>query len=180
MTEDSPLSASNNTPKKIKLRLASAISELEYLRPVSLELHGESRYADIPYSHKKRDDLFIRAINEQQHYALFIAELDDEPVGFLFCTVGEYIVGYGDLITTVYSFYVRHKYRGTLVGGKAAIRLVASVVKWSEQRKAREVMIHATSGIDVQRTDRFLRRARFGIIGGNYSLRLGRTHETPQ
>jgi len=159
--------------KKISLRLANSISDLEYLRPVSVEFHSESRFQDIPYSHKKRDDLFIKAINEPNYYALIIAELEDEPVGFIFCTAGEYLVGYKDLITTVYSFYVRKKFRGTLAGGKAAVRLLAGVVKWSEARDVREVMIHVTSGIDVQRTDRFLRRAKFGVIGANYSLRLG-------
>ena len=158
--------------KRITLRLANSISDLEYLRPVSTEFHAESRFSDIAYSHKKRDDLFMKAIDDPKFYALIIAEMDGEPVGFLFCTAGEYLVGYGELITTVYSFYVRKKYRGTLMGGKAAVRLMAAVVKWSEARKVREVMIHVTSGIDVQRTDRFLRRAKFGVIGANYSLRL--------
>lgn len=158
---------------KLNLRLADSIADLEYLRPVSLEFHAESRWGDIPYSHKKRDDLFMNAINNKQRYALIIAELADEPVGFLFCTVGEYLVGYDQLITTVYSFYVRKKFRETLVGGKAAVRLLAGVTRWSQARNVREIMIHVTSGIDIKRTDRFLRRARFGIVGANYSFRLG-------
>ena len=160
---------------KISLRLAKSVSDLEYLRPVSLEFHAESRFGDIAYSHKKRDDLFMKAIENPRYYALVIAEREDEPVGFIFATVGEYLVGYGDLITTVYSFYVRRKFRASLAGGKAAVRLLSSIVKWSEARNAREVMIHVTSGIDLQRTDRFLRRARFGVVGGNYSLRLGQS-----
>lgn len=159
--------------KKISLRLANSISDLDYLRPVSVEFHSESRFHDIPYSHKKRDDLFMKAINEPNRSALIIAELAGVPVGFIFCAAGEYLVGEKDIITTVYSFYVRKKFRGTLAGGKAAVRLLAGVVKWSEARNVREVMIHVTSGIDVQRTDKFLRRAKFGVIGANYSLRLG-------
>lgn len=161
--------------KSLVLRLATTIGDLEFLRPVSVELHSESRFSDIPYSHKKRDDLFARALDDPDRYALIIAELAGEPVGFIFCTVGEYLVGYGDLITTVYSFYVRRKYRGTLVGGKAAVRLISGVIKWSDARDAREVMIHVTSGIDIKRTDKFLRRAKFGVIGANYSLRLAPT-----
>ncbi len=158
---------------KLNLRLADSIADLEYLRPLSLELHAESRWRDIPYSHKKRDDLFMNAIDNKKRYALMIAELADEPVGFLFCTVGEYLVGYDQLITTVYSFYVRKKFRGTLLGGRAAVRLLSGVTRWSEARNVREIMIHATSGIDLKRTDRFLRRARFGLVGGSYSFRLG-------
>ncbi len=162
----------NPKPKKLSLRLANSISDLEYLRPLSVEFHAEGRFSDIPYSHKKRDDLFMNAVNNPKFYALMIAEMGDDPVGFIFCSVGEYLVGYGDLITTVYSFFVRKRYRGTLVGGKAAVRLLSGVVKWSQARDVREVMIHVTSGIDLQRTDKFLRRAKFGVIGGNYSLRL--------
>jgi len=160
---------------KIALRLANSIADLEHLRPLSLELHAESRFGDIPYSHKKRDDLMARAIGDPNRHALIIAELGGEPVGFIFCSVGEYVVGYRDLITTVHSYFVRRKFRGTLVGGRAAVRLLSGVVRWSEARKVREVTIHVTSGIDIGRTDRFLRRARFGIMGGNYSLRLDRS-----
>lgn len=162
----------NSGRKKITLRLADTLADLEYLRPVSLELHEESRFSDIPYSHKKRDKLLAKAINEPNLYGLIIAQFGEDPVGYIFCTVGEYLVGDGELITTVYAFYVRKKYRGTLVGGKAAVRLISGVVKWSEARNVREVMIHVTSGIDIQRTDRFLRRAKFGVIGANYALRF--------
>ena len=166
--------------RKLNLRLAGSVADLEYLRPVSVEFHEESRFGDIPYSHKKRDDLFMNALRDRARYAPMIAELGGEPVGFLFCSTGEYLVGYRDRITTVYSFYVRRKYRSTLVGGRAAVRLLSAAVRWSEVREVREIMIHVTSGIDVRRTDRFLRRAKFAVIGANYSLRLERREAAPQ
>lgn len=162
----------NKKASKLKIRLAKSKDDIEFLRPLSVEFHAESRFSDIPYSHKKRDELFSSALKHPDRYALMMAEYDGEPAGFLFCTIGEYIVGYEELITTVYSFYVSRKYRGTVVGGKSAIRLLAGSVKWSQMRKAREIMIHVTSGINVQRTDKFLRRAGFGTIGANYSLFL--------
>jgi len=166
----------NKTEKKkasnLSVRLANSTVDIEFLRPLSVEFHAESRFSDIPYSHKKRDELFNSALKYPDRYALMMAEYEGEPVGFLFCTISEYIVGYEELITTVYSFYVRKKYRGNVIGGKAAIRLLTGAVKWSEARKAREIMIHVTSGINVRRTDKFLRRAGFGTIGANYSLFL--------
>ncbi len=45
-------------------------------------------------------------------------------------------------------------------------------VRWAKARRAREIMIHVTSGADIRRTDRFLRRAGFVTIGANYALRL--------
>lgn len=160
------------TASKLKVRLSTSVDDLDFLRPASLEFHSESRYSDIIYSHKKRDELFKKAMNNPKQYALFVAEYKDEPAGFLFCTIGEYIVGEGDLITTVYSYYVRKKYRCTMIGGKAALRLLTAAVKWSKMRDAREIMIHATSGIDMRRTDKFLRRTGFGTIGASYSLSM--------
>jgi GNAT superfamily N-acetyltransferase len=119
-----------------------------------------------------RGDLFSQALSKPDRYALMVAEYKGESIGFLFCTAGEYLVGYKDLITTVYSYYVRKKYRGSVIGGKAAVRLLSGAVKWSKVRNVREVMIHVTSGINIQRTDKFLRRAGFGVIGANYSLSL--------
>jgi hypothetical protein len=162
------------TGSKLNIRLANSESDLDYLLPVSLELHNSSRFRDIEYSREKRDRLFMKAIENPNASALFVAEIDDIPVGFLFCGIGEYIVGTGQLFTSVHSFYVRESYRHALIGGRAAVRLLASVVNWSQARGAREVMIHVTSGIDIQRTDKFLRRANFNVIGANYALRLGR------
>jgi len=36
----------------------------------------------------------------------------------------------------------------------------------------REVILHVTSGIDLDRTDRFVRKAGFRLFGTNYALRL--------
>ena len=36
------------------------------------------------------------------------------------------------------------------------------------------VLVHVTSGIDIARADRDLKRARFEVAGGNYLLGLGR------
>ena len=123
MVDASSTQTAHSQRAKLHVRLAGSVADLELLRPVSVELHAEARYRDIPYSHKKRDKLFTQALHNPGRYALLIAEYDRQPVGFLFCTVGEYIVGDQDLITTVYSFYVRRQYRSTLIGGKAALRL---------------------------------------------------------
>ena len=157
-------------PAKLHVRLADSIADLEFTRIASIELHQESRFSNINYSHKKRDDLFVRAINKPDRYALLVAEYKAEPVGFLFCTIGEYIVGYGDLMTTVYSFYVRKKFRDNAIGGKAAMRMLQGIVHWSKVRRAKDIMIHVTSGIDIQRTDKLLQRRGFRVIGANYSL----------
>ena len=158
--------------KRVILRMADRAADLEVLRPLSVEFHQESHFRDIPYSHKKRDDLFMRAINEPDHWGLLIAEHDGQPVGFSFVTAGEYIVGYDALMTTVYSIYVRKSARGTFLGGRVALRLLTGIKRWSERRNVREVMIHVTSNIDIERTHRTLSRVGFKPVGMNYSLNL--------
>ena len=163
---------SDTGASKINVRMADYPGDLEFLRPVSIEFHAKSRFSDIPYSHKKRDALFVQAFNNPDRAPLMLAEYDGKPVGFLFCTAGEYLVGYTELIKTVYSFYVRKKYRGMTIGGKSAIRLLNGAIKWSKMLNVREIMIHVTSDINIQHTDKFLRRAGFEVIGANYSLSL--------
>ncbi len=157
---------------KMTIRLANNEQDFALLRPVSLELHAESRFADIPYSFAKRDKLFRQAIDSPQTHALIIVEYKQQPIGFLFCAIGEYMVGTDVLLTTVYSFYVRQHYRSNAIGGRTAIRLLSAAIKWSQARNSNEIMIHVTSGINIQRTDHFLRKARFNAIGANYALKL--------
>ena len=114
----------------------------------------------------------MQAIESPKLNAIFLAEYEAKPIGFLFCAAGEYIVGTGTLLTTVHSFYVGEKHRSTLLGGKAAKKLITALVKWSEDRGCKEIMIHNTSGIDPVRTDNFLRKAKFGIVGANYVLQF--------
>lgn len=163
---------------KMTIRLADSDQDLTLLRPVSLELHAESRFANIPYSIVKRDKLFIQAINSPQTHALIIVEYKQQPIGFLFCAIGEYIVGTNVLLTTIYSFYVRKQYRSNAIGGRTAIRLLSAAIKWSRARNSKEIMIHVTSGIHIQRTDHFLRRAGFNTIGANYALQIEQNAST--
>lgn len=153
------------------------MEDLEATIPLSHELHHTSHFADIPYSINKRNKLFINALKSPQTHALMLVEYHQQPIGFLFCAIGEYIVGTSELITTVYSFYVSKQYRANAIGGRAAIRLLSAAIKWSRQRQAREIMIHVTSGINIQSTDRFLRKAGFQVLGANYAKALGHSHE---
>ncbi len=157
---------------KKQLWLAADQQDLNELPPLSAAFHNESCFSEVPYSFEKRDASFKRSVSEPDFTALIIAERRNEPVGFLFCTVGEYIVVTGDLFTTIDSFYVTKKLRGTLAGGRVAIRLIRGAIKWPRMRQVREIMVHVTSGLDLKRTDRFFRHAGFSVIGGNYALSL--------
>ena len=165
------------SPALITARLATSPEDIDLTLPLAQELHAEAHFSDIPYSISKRNKLLNQAIESPKTHALMIVEYKQAPIGFLFCAVGEYIVGTDALITTIYSFYVSKQFRGSAVGGRAAIRLLSGAIKWSQVRKAREIMVHVTSGINIQSTDTFLRKAGFKVLGANYALALDDLHD---
>ena len=83
------------------------------------------------------------------------------------------MVGRG-LVATAISFFVTKKVRTSLRGGEAAIRLLKGYLRWAALRKAQDVQVHVTSGIDLNRTHRFMQKAGFVPIGGNYAFDVTR------
>ncbi|MCR9134383.1 MAG: GNAT family N-acetyltransferase [Alphaproteobacteria bacterium] len=156
----------------IGLRFAKTKADLDKVYPLVVELHESSGFRSIPLSREKCNRFAGRAFTNPEQHALVIAEIDGDPIGFIFCSVSEFMVGTDALITSVMAFYVGERHRSTMIGGKVAIRLLSTVIEWSKKRGSREIMIHVTSGIDIQRTDKFLRRANFKVIGANYAFSL--------
>lgn len=54
----------------------------------------------------------------------------------------------------------------------AGMRLLGAFRRWAENRGAVEISLGINSGVQIERTDRFLRRLGFEHLGGHYSLRL--------
>ena len=158
---------------KITVRNCNSIQDIEELKPLIIELHSASHFSNTTLDLGKCHKILAQSLKNPRQHALMLCELEGVPIGFIFCSVGEILTGNGALFTSVGAFYVGEKYRHSLVGGRAAVRLLAALIEWSKQRNAREIMIHVTSGIDIQRTDKFLRRARFRVIGANYAFALG-------
>ena len=64
--------------------------------------------------------------------------------------------------------YVLPEHRGSL----AAIKLLHGFKRWARRNGAVRVYAGVTSGIDIARTDRLLKRLGFRPRGGNYELAL--------
>ena len=169
---NNPSRDSTNPSPQMTLRVAESTADLAFIGPLTVAFHTESHFGDIPFSEEKRDRLLARALDRPDRFALLIAAYDDRPVGFLYCSISDYVVGRDDLITTILSFYIGGEFRNSIIGARAAVRLLKGAVRWSEARAAREVLVHATAGIDVTRADRFFRKAGFGILGASYFLPL--------
>jgi len=135
------------SPAKTGLNLwaAETPDDLAFIAPLTTAFHAEPHFADIPFSTEKRDSLLARALDRPDSFAFLIAGMDDRPTGFLYCAISEYVVGQDDLITTILSFYIGAEFRNSIVGARAAVRLLKGAVRWSEARAAREVLVHATA-----------------------------------
>jgi len=172
--EDMP----NNTPKKeaadgLLIYRASRPEEILRVRDISKEFHSECRYAHLPFSEEKFIRAYTRAIRNSNDTLAIYIQYKGETVGVLNAGVGDYYLGEGGRMVTIYVLYVSGKVRGTFLGGKVGVRLLRTVMDWATSQKAQEIHIHSTSGIEPKRTDKLLTRMGFVTYGGNYVARVG-------
>jgi len=90
----------------------------------------------------------------------------------LAAAVHEHFLGSGGRIATVQVLYVSGRLRGTALSGRVAAKLMRLFVDWARSKGAEEINVYATSGIEPERTDRFLKRLGLQPYGGNYAVRL--------
>jgi len=162
---------SENT-NTLKLKIVTDVSEFNQIKPLTDELMLESRFRSNAPNSSKQLKLLEKVVSSPKTHVLITAKLGSVPIGFVFCSAGEFFAGGGQVISTIHALYVRKRYRDTLVGGRAALRMVSSIVRWARARNSAELMIHVTSGVDLERTDKFLRRLGFRTIGANYVFEL--------
>lgn len=163
----------------VTVRFADTQADLDAMLPLSLEAHAATRFGEFELDNGKRIKVLRRALTNRDRYALLLAEKDGQLIGFLFCTVADYVVGRG-LIATVVAFFVREQVRSSLRGGEAAIRLLKGFLRWAAIREAQDVQIHVTSGIDLNRTHRFMQKVGFTPIGCNYAFDFKRVEVRPR
>ncbi len=100
-------------------------------------------------------------------YCLLQAEAGSEVVGMLMGVAAPHFHA-PELGASLLSWYVLPEHRGSL----AAVKLLHGFRRWARDRGAVRLYIGVTSGIDVARTDRLLRRLGFRQTGGNYEAAL--------
>ncbi|MEP1959028.1 MAG: hypothetical protein ABJK65_09350, partial [Kangiellaceae bacterium] len=133
------------------------------------EAHNESRFRYIQFSAKKVEKIALAAIKNDKRHAVMIAEKDAQPVGFAYCSVGEYHIGTGALITTIHNINVSKDVRSSLSGGRTALGLFRGIETWSKARDAKEILFHITSDVDLARAHKLAKRLKYAFIGGSYA-----------
>jgi hypothetical protein len=140
------------------------------------EAHLNTIFRDIPFAEEKARAIHDRACKYPDRFGLIFATPNtSEPLkpdilyGFAAIHAGEYFLGTGTLIANVQTLNTLKKLSGTLLGGKASLRLMKAVRHWAKTRNCEHLMVHVTNGADAQEADEFFRRCRMKTVGGNYN-----------
>lgn len=131
--------------------------------------HEESRFSYITFAPDKVREIAERAISDPKRHGAMMAWDDGKPVGFVYCSVGEYHIGTGTLLTTIHNINVLKDVRRGLRGGRVALGLFRGVETWSKARGSNEILFHVTSDVGLGRTHKFIKRLGYRFIGGSYA-----------
>lgn len=101
---------------------------------------------------------------------VFVAIGADGLTGFAICFLNRYFFS-DDVYASDLSFYVRKDRRGSSTGR----RLIAAMRDFATRHDAKELLLTVNSGIDVDRSVRFLERLGARRIGASLSLPLSRS-----
>lgn len=151
---------------------AKTLEQILDLESLAREALNESRYNAATFSPDKFKKHAAEAANAPRYHGVLVAAHGGKPVGFVYCNVGEPLVGTGLLITTVQVLFVAPSIRETLLGGKAFLGLLNGLTAWSNSRNGKEILIHSTSGVNVSEMSRALTRKGFEVCGASFGLRV--------
>lgn len=154
--------------RSLKFQIVRKEAELAPIVALAREAHEESHFGYIPFSEDKVCKIGARAFSQQNRNLVLLATRQDKPLGFAFCSAGEFHIGTGVLLTTIHVAYVSHSIRDSLAGGRVALGLFKAIERWSKAIGAREVVFHVTSGVGLDRAGNTAAHLGFKSIGGAY------------
>ncbi len=156
----------------LAFRMARGADDLPHIVTLARAAHADSRYGYIPFSEEKVRARAGEALAEDAPKVILLAFRGEEPVGMLGLTIGEYMIGTDVKLASIHNFTVLRHVRAALSGGKVAIGLMRGAQRWAEAQGAKELSLHVSSGVDLQRTHKLAQRMGFEFVGGNYAKPL--------
>lgn len=147
------------------VRLARSEADVGAMIAIGRQLLAESPYfSKMPWSEARLITLGRMGLSKGNP-GLLMAERGGRLVGVAVVAAGEQFFS-DTKLATVQFFYVHPDARG----GLAAVKLLRALRHWSADAGAADLLLHVTTGIRMDKTDRFLRRMGFRQTGGNYVL----------
>lgn len=160
------------TPSALSFALITSMESLDAVMYLAKRSHEESRFSYIAFSHQKVKSIVERVLGDPKRHAIMICYEKQKPIGFVYCSIGEYHIGIGTLLTTIHNINVLKEVRHTLKGGRAVLGLLKGVDSWSRARSSKEILFHVTSDIELSRTHKFIKRMGYRFIGGSYARNI--------
>ena len=120
----------------------------------------------LPYDEGMVRRFYERRVGKPDQCVLH-AELHGRMIGGLTGVIGPHFHSPA-LGASVVGFYVVPEHRGSV----AVVKLLHGFRRWARTNGAVRMYLSVTSGIDIARTDRMLKRLGFRPKGGNYELAL--------
>ena len=105
----------------------------------------------------------LERMMQQPNRCLLQAEIRGSVIGGLIGVVAPHPWSPA-LGASIESYFVLPEHRGSL----AAVKLLHGFKRWAKAQGAVRMYVGVTSGRDVQRSDRLLKRLGFSFCGGNY------------
>lgn len=151
----------------MKIRFATP-EDLPSIVEVGQRFHAATRFAAYDYnSNRVANQLRAVLVNPGTHCLLVAADSEGNIVGLLIGCIERHIFSDQPVASVIHYDVLPEK----RMGG-AGVRLLTAFRKWAENRSAYELSAGVNSGVNLDQTDRFLRRLGFHLTGGNYSLAL--------
>ncbi len=97
--------------KPLCFHVVSDRADIPKIVDLAREAHAESRFGYIPFSADKVRKIAEQAIADEKRHAVMLAEKNDVPVGFAYCSVAEYHIGTDVLLTTIHNINVSRDVR---------------------------------------------------------------------
>ena len=155
--------------KGLRFSEISNLSDIDDIIYLAKRAHDESRFSYIEFAPEKVKSIVKRALEKPKQNGIFLAHRGDKAVGFVYFSIGEYHIGKGTYLTTIHNINVLKEERSTLNGGRIALGLLRGVETWSQARSSSEILFHVTSGVELARTHKLIKRVGYRLIGGSYA-----------
>ncbi|MDE0408367.1 MAG: GNAT family N-acetyltransferase [Alphaproteobacteria bacterium] len=149
----------------VTIRFTRSADDLAARVALARRAYGELNDG-LPYDEDRVRRTFERKL-KQADRCLLQAELGGRVIGGLIGAIGAHYHSPA-LGASLQGLYVLPEHRGSL----AAVKLLHGFRRWAKGHGAVRMYVGVTSGIDIARTDRLLKRLGFRVTGGNYEAAL--------
>lgn len=149
-----------------KVRFAT-VTDIFALVEMGSRLHAESVYSFLPYDSERVESQVAEYVSGRGERVFLVAERNGVLIGMLAGHLDQYFFCNERVAVDVF-FFVEKPHRG----GTAALALIETFAAWAEERGAVELCMSVSTGIDMEKTERFYQKLGLRRMGSIHKLRL--------